>query len=239
MKRKIILLFTLLNAFSFTSFASTQTTIIESENVQEETINDTNIQETTTSDTNIQETIISEEQQETSISETLETVNETESEYPLVTLNFDVEFTFDTETEPVYLIQVSIPNGLSGGDGEEYYEIINLSSQSNFTDTYEMNCYYNAIQLNASVDGDNAYLYNISFEGLPQAPFFGDIVRNSGYIENPQNGDVYNLHLIVSQNKDAKIKSPNQGGRFYESKESDENIYLYFGGRSGCVSHGV
>lgn len=227
MKRKILLLGMLLNLFSFTSFASAPITVVEPESEALETIEETVDQDMQSMPQENVEGESLETTNEIVETESMENLTETESEYPVVTLNFDVEFTFDTEEEPIYLIQVQIPNGLSGGDGEEYYEIINLLYDNNFISSYQMTCYYDGIQLNANIDGDNAYLYNVEFEGLEPATIFGDTIRNSGYISNPQNGNVYNIHLIVSQNDDATIKSPddlpyNETDSFYDSVISGE-----------------
>lgn len=145
-----------------------------------------------------------EETGEEEYEEETDTLDET-----IVTLNFNVNFDFDTEEIPVYLVQVDIPLGLVNAEGSESHELINLLSSEGFTKTYMMNIYSDMIEMVAHVDGDNALLYNISFDGIDRNVLFGQEIRNSGIIRDVQNGQTYNVTLTVSENPDAKYKNAN------------------------------
>lgn len=137
-------------------------------------------------------------------SEEGDTDNET-----IVTINFNVQFDFDTKENPVFLVQVDIPLGLENAEGEESHELINLTDRENFSKSYTMNIYSDLIEMIGHVNGDNAMLYNIEFENIEKNNFFGDEIRNSGVIKNVTNGQTYDVTLIITENPNAKIKSPN------------------------------
>lgn len=166
-----------------------------------------------------------------------ESLEETETVYTgnkrNVTINVQTEFTFDTAEDPVYAVQLLVPNGLSDSDGQEDYEVVVLSKDDNFSGTYTFPIYYDDLQITAEVVGDTAYLYNILLEGFEEASFMGSKIRNSGIVYGVKNGNTYDLKLVISQNEDAVVKDANtaptisdfykkvSNGKFGESRSEE------------------
>lgn len=197
MKRKILLISTIISIMLLnTVYATTQ--------IPEES---TEIVETFVEEQALEVPEASQTEAQTNIE--TEPPSETSQEYPIITLNFDVEFLFDAEDFPIYMIQVKIPTGLEDRDGGEYVEYINILKKDNFTTSKNITVYSEGLTLTANVDGDNAFLYNIDFDGYEDIKIGNEIVRNTTEINNITNGAIYNVHLIVSENENAIIKDPN------------------------------
>ena len=221
--KKPFLVMVLLFTLTITSYATEITNITTDDTQEEQTqtsiteiIDDANEEPTEINET-IEETSAEESTEEQNAEDVIEETTGT-NQYPVVTLNFSTEFTFDIEDKSIYVISVFFPTGLVEADGNEKQDHLNLFAEDNFTGTKTLTVYTNDLQMNANVDMDAASLYKIEFEGLEPVSFMGDVFWNTGKISSPQNGNTYDVKLIVSENEGV-IKDPNEAPTFSEEAQ--------------------
>lgn len=138
-----------------------------------------------------------------------------------VTLNFTAEFDFDFDEKNVYAVDVQIPTGYEEPDGDPESNtaetaVISLFRYNDFVASRELTIYDSDIHMSARVDNDIAFLYNVAFDGYEQDVLFGDTIRNSAVIGSISDGDVYNIHLKISENDEAKYKDKYSAPKFSE-----------------------